>query len=383
MLTPTVTLLTTVDLLLREELVTRVRDERPDVLVLRYELGTRSVDGTVRRTTDGPDGSSDDGLPADDQCCLTCLVREDALAMLCDLTDGYVLLVLPPAIEPAGIALAIEGCGHAEMDAIAAAVEARHLEATLMGDTPLTDLQDIGDDRRSVAEVLARHLEHADVVVHSPADDRAGALLTALGPSADRVPAQGPTTAWLGTGSHDHGRLVRHLQAGVPRATDPIDTAGISHRSWHRRRPLHPDRLLDALDTGGLAGVVRVTGSLWVATRPGTIFELEVAGGSCELGAVDAWLTAVPVWDHAEPFRRRQAERRWHPYYGDRAQDLVLTCADRDPDAVLGLLDDCLLTDAELAEGEDAWTRWPDPFTDWLGDERELLESFVEEPGRD
>lgn len=219
------------------------------------------------------------------------------------------------------------------MDTATAAVEARHLESTLVSHAPLTDLQDIGDDRRSIAEVLARHLEHADVVVHSPADARAAALLAALSPAAHHIRSTSPTTTWLGTGAHDHDRLVAQLQAGVPRG----------------------------------AAATEVAGSLWVATRPGTVFELEITGGSYELGAVDAWLAAVPGWDHADPHRRRQAERRWHPYYGDRAQDLVVTCADGDPASLLELLDSCPLTDAELAEGEDTWTGWVDPFSERPG----------------
>ena len=29
------------------------------------------------------------------------------------------------------------------------------------------------------------------------------------------------------------------------------------------------------------------------------------------------------------------------------------------------LLDDCLITEAELAMGPDAWAGWPDPFPRW------------------
>ena len=94
-----------------------------------------------------------------------------------------------------------------------AAVEARHLESTLLSDAPRTDLQDIGDDRRSIAEVLARHLEHADVVAQ--------------------------------------------LQAGVPRAVASTDAEGeAAWTGW-------PDPFTDWLD-----GIPRSKGALWLATRP-------------------------------------------------------------------------------------------------------------------
>jgi hypothetical protein len=63
----------------------------------------------------------------------------------------------------------------------------------------------------------------------------------------------------------------------------------------------------------------------------------------------------------ASSARRDVAERRWDAYYGDRAQDLVLTTLDRDLDDIVALLDTCLLTDDELAEGPDVWRGWPDP----------------------
>lgn len=47
-------------------------------------------------------------------------------------------------------------------------------------------------------------------------------------------------------------------------------------------------------------------------------------------------------------------------------QQLSFTAEGLDVDGVTGLLDSCLLTDAELAAGEPGWKALPDAFRDLL-----------------
>jgi hypothetical protein len=51
-----------------------------------------------------------------------------------------------------------------------------------------------------------------------------------------------------------------------------------------------------------------------------------------------------------------------YPYYGDRHHHLVFIGLDLDPVELHRMLAACLLSDAELADGEEGWRDYPDPF---------------------
>ncbi|MFA9432327.1 GTP-binding protein [Egicoccus sp. AB-alg2] len=378
MLLPTVTLLASLDPLLRERAIAAAHAGDDTLVVVRHELTTLHLDGRMRRRSEHRSGAEEISRSVDERCCLSCLLRDDAEEALRGLAGRRVLLALPPPVEPANVATALVDAGAAHVSAIAAALDVRLLEARLHAPELLSSIEDLGDDPRTVAEVAARHLAHADVVLHDGADDRALALVDALSGGVPQRAVDDPI--WPGVARHDHATFLARLQAGVPGCRGSVRRDGVEQRCWHRRRPLHPQRLLALLESDDLDGLARACGWLWVATRPGTVLELDACGGSYELGAVDAWLDAVDDHGPAHPARREVADRRWDPYYGDRAQDLVLTTLDRDLDEVVPLLDACLLTDAELADGPDVWRTWSDPLSPWLGDETELLRTVSEEP---
>ena len=368
---PTVTLLASLDPLLRERAIGSARTQDRGLVVVRHELTTLQIDGHVHRRVDDGERSEDTELPIEAGCCLSCLLRDDTLSMLEHLDGRRVLLVLPPAVEPASVAIALHEHGAAHLASIATAVDSGAIAARLESDAPLASIEDLGDDPRSVGEVLARQLEHSDVVLHAGGDQRATALTDALSGQQPQRLVDDPT--WLTAGRHDPEAFIGRLQAGMPTCRGEIHAHGVDQRRWHRRRPLHPERLLETLEAGRLDGLVRARGWLWVATRPGTVLELDAVGPSFELAAVDAWLDAVGDHSHAHPTRREIATGRWDPYYGDRVQDLALTVLDGDLDEIIRRLDSCLLTDAELAQGREVWRSWPDPMALWLGDEDDLL----------
>lgn len=379
MTSPTVAVLASPHPLWREEAILRLREAHPSLVVVRHELETIAVDGCVHRTVTR-DITVDTALPVHERCCLSCLLRDDTVRVLAEFGDepepAEVLLVLPLAVEPATVAVALADEGH-HLDAVVVAVDARPLEDDLTTAAPLGGSGVLPEDPRGHAEVVIRQLRHADVVVHTTADERSAALLEALAPCAAVLDESTPAELWLGTGRHHPEHLREVLQAGVPRPRSSVARAGVSTTRWRRRRPLHPQRLLDVLDDSSLDGVVSGHGHLWVATRPGTVLELEVGADGCDLLAVDAWLAARPYAeaDRATPGRRSAAARRWHATYGDRVQELILVALDRDLAEITATLDACLLTDHELAEGEHAWLRWHDPFGPWLGEEATFLGS--------
>jgi G3E family GTPase len=132
---------------------------------------------------------------------------------------------------------------------------------------------------------------------------------------------------------------------------------------FRSRRPFHPERLRDALEE--LTGeALRGRGQLWIASQPDTVIGWESAGGRISLGCLGYWLAALPHerWPETSDLRRLAADLDWDVYYGDRRTVLALVGLGLDADAISDRLNSCLLTDAELADGFQAWTALPDPF---------------------
>jgi len=66
-----------------------------------------------------------------------------------------------------------------------------------------------------------------------------------------------------------------------------------------------------------------------------------------------------------DPETVRLIRSKWDERVGDARQELVLIGMDMDERALRAGLDACLLTDAEMGLGPDAWQQWPTPFEAW------------------
>ncbi|GAA4866846.1 ribosome hibernation factor-recruiting GTPase MRF [Saccharopolyspora cebuensis] len=310
--------------------------------------------------------------------CVSCTLREDFLPLLRRLarTPGVrrIVVRLDPALEPEAICWAIE---HVVVDDAPVAEDVEVRAALAVVDLP-SWLDDAGgdeelrerglggsaDDERTVAQVAVGQVEFADAVVLSGEAERwrarrTEAVLARLAPTAPRaalgeldVPAlldRIPADARRGAVDGAHGPLLR----GQP-PMEPV--AGVAVVLFEQRRPFHPERLHEALDAL-LDGVVRARGRAWVAGDPDSVLWLESAGGGLHLGHAGPWLAALPPerWAEVPVEQRLRASLHWDEHYGDRMQELVVLVHEADPGDVLRALRGALLTDDELASGEQAW----------------------------
>ncbi|NBC47182.1 MAG: hypothetical protein GVY22_04160 [Gammaproteobacteria bacterium] len=88
--------------------------------------------------------------------------------------------------------------------------------------------------------------------------------------------------------------------------------------------------------------------------------------------------TSTPIWWAAkeggrrywpdDPAQRARILSDFDGDFGDRRQQLVFIGQHLERDAMRARLDDCLLTDDELAAGPAVWRAFPDPFPAWVRD---------------
>lgn len=338
------------------------------VLVRRVRRGTND-DTTVVRLPHG---------------CVSCALRAELLPLLRSLATAVdihrIVLHLDPAMEPETVCCAlarmvIDGDPVADVvtvQAVLAVLDAACWLADVTGDQRLAQRRlAVGrEDGRTVAQLAVGQVEFADaVVVAGAAADmdtarRIDAVLDRLVPVAPRTRAARldveallaavPPNSRRGRVDDSHAVLAHYLH--------PLhEEHGVGTVFFGARRPFHPGRLQDALQVL-LHGVVRVRGRMWVATQPDQALALESAGGRLRVAQAGPWLCAVPDWSDINVERALMASLRWDDQFEDREQALVAIYHAADPQIIIATLDAALITDAELAAGEQEWRTWSDPF---------------------
>jgi len=272
------------------------------------------------------------------------------------------------------------------------------------------------EDVRGVVNLLGEQVEFADVIVVSKCDliddevlQSTLAVLRAMNREARLVLSEHgnvPLHEVLDTRRFDF--VKAQLAPGWMQALRGVHTPeteeyGISSFVYRARRPFHPQRFARLL-AQGLGPVIRSKGFFWLANRMDWVGELSSVGAATRTEAAGFWYAArqrveagledtapllpvprVPYTDvgwvrqHASCWTapmpgmeevgdagEYQAMRRmWHPWWGDRRQELAVIGVAMDERAVRAEFDACLLTDAEMHAGPMLWQRLPDAFPAW------------------
>jgi G3E family GTPase len=149
------------------------------------------------------------------------------------------------------------------------------------------------------------------------------------------------------------------------------EESGIGCFTVRERRPFHPQRLYNWLQKA-VPGVARAKGFFWVPQYPQLALFLSQAGTQKQIDLAGYWWSAVdttqlPREAELRDEIRRQLEKPW----GDRRQELVFIGMNVDESAVRRNLEQCVMTDEELAgmtrdKFEERCSRLPNPFAEYI-----------------
>ena len=221
-----------------------------------------------------------------------------------------------------------------------------------------------------VVEVQQPSVARANLV--SPDDlNKLEAILTHLNPDAELVRSQFgkvPVKKLLNTHrfSMEKASMAPGWLKGLNGEHVPeSEEYGVRSFVFRSRRPFHPERFNNLL-LRGLKGGIRSKGCFWLATRMNVFGFWSQAGGAALIEAGVDWLATLPEDERAEtPEELQDVMSVWEEPFGDRRQELVFIGVDMNQDRILKRLNEALLTDAEMALGEEGWQEFADPFQEW------------------
>jgi G3E family GTPase len=142
-----------------------------------------------------------------------------------------------------------------------------------------------------------------------------------------------------------------------------LDHPGVVAFHYTARRPFHPGRFSHLLQHD-FTGVFRAKGFFWLATRMDEVGGLNLAGSEVQCSSAGNWWATRDRATRESEMPGRTA-KEWQEPFGDRRQSFAVMALEIDRGVLRSRLDACLLTEAEMNEGEKSWANLADPFPSW------------------
>ena len=326
--------------------------------------------------------------------CICCTLREDLLVEVTELAKArkfdYLLIESTGISEPLPVAETFtfadeDGVSLSDVSTLDTMVTIVDAVNFLKDFNEAKYLQEVGEslgdeDQRSVADLLVDQVEFADIILISKTDlvkqgdiDKLKAVLRNLNTHAQIIPISNGEISGqeiLSTGLFDFERAqqapgwLKELRGEHVPETEEY---GISSFVYKARRPFYPKKFHDFLHSKDLSGkLIRSKGYFWLATRPQFAGTWNQAGGVAHHGFAGMFWKAIPEnrWPQDQE-SLDYIKEKWVEPFGDMRQELVFIGQGLDQKHITQLLDNCLLSDADLSLGKDHWAKLPDPFPDW------------------
>ncbi|WP_085708782.1 MULTISPECIES: zinc metallochaperone GTPase ZigA [unclassified Pseudomonas] len=372
--------------------VLRNRDDLR-VAVIVNDMSEINIDGSeVQRNVDL--NRAEEKLVEMSNGCICCTLREDLLEEVAKLArEGrfdYLLIESTGISEPLPIAETFtfrdqQGQSLADiarLDTMVTVVDGLNFLPDFQAAESLASRGEIlgEEDERSITDLLIEQIEFADVLLISKIDlissserEELMAILKRLNANAEIIPmvmGEVPLEKILNTRRFDFERAATApgwLQELRGEHVPETEEYGIASTAYRARRPFHPQRFFDFIDRPWLNGkLLRSKGFFWLASKPTDAGSWSQAGGLMRHGFAGRWWRFVPKdqWPQDQESTAAIMEN-WTVSVGDCRQELVFIGQNIDFAQLKSALDDCLLTDAEMALGVEGWRLLADPFGPW------------------
>lgn len=334
--------------------------------------------------------------------CICCTLREDLLVEITRLAKegrfDYLLIETTGISEPLPIAETFTFADEdgtslgdiAKLDTMVTVVDGYNFLKDYSSQDMLAQRgESLGEeDERTVVDLLVDQIEFCDVLVLNKTDlmtpseiGQLEGILKTLNPRAQLLHSSFGKVQLdriMNTGLFDFDQAAEApgwLQELRGQHVPESEEYGISSFVYRARKPFHPQRLWQWFNTEW-PGVVRSKGRYWIASRPDFCATWSQAGAVTKTELAGMWWVATPnqYWpEDEESFQLIKS--RWQEPYGDRQQELVIIGMHMDKAEINKGFDACLLTEAEIALGMQAWLKFADPFPAWPNLQNELTEA--------
>ena len=197
---------------------------------------------------------------------------------------------------------------YAHLDTMVTVVDSVHFFDNL---DSMESLQDRGeslgeDDERCIVDLLVDQIEFANVILLNKSNEikpehlkKVKGVIKALNPDATCIEtnySDVPLKQVINTGLFDFEKAsqapgwLKEMRGEHIPETEEYNISSISFKS---RRPFHPQRFLDFVESN-LDGVYRVKGYFWLATRMDFVGQIGIAGKLAEISPAGKWWAAIP-----------------------------------------------------------------------------------------
>lgn len=366
-----------------------VGGEEYDIAVLVNDVGEINVDANL--IENGSELSLEDGGVTElSNGCICCGLQneldQELLRLAFDEEFDYLVIEASGISDPVPIAQRFVSPARAstlyDLDTTVTVVDAAQFYQAFVDGRPIKSTD---DGSRPLSDLLAEQVEFCDVLVLNKCDlvtederEAVERVLETLHPGVDitrttesavepddvlgtgrfdREQAKG-SARWKQVLSNEHGGTVEPEPADVDHGDGhPPEEFGVGSFVYERHRPFHPERFSEWLRSFP-ESVVRAKGHLWVAGRERYALDLSQAGTQTHVEVNGRWAVTVPE-SQRESYRESRPDLHWDEQWGDREIKLVFIGAGMDDSAIAAALDDCLLSESEMAGN---WNELENPF---------------------
>ena len=230
------------------------------------------------------------------------------------------------------------------------------------------ELTDMEGDYRTVVNLLTDQVEFANVIILNKTDlvtnETIGLLRSSiqkLNPKAriiETTHGQVDAKDIINTGLFNYEEAeesqgwIEELKKGGH--TPETDEYGISSFVFRDKRPFHPERFQNYINTEFPLTIIRSKGLFWLASRPKQALSWSQAGGSLRADIAGVWWSSMPYGDRITfagfVENQQMIEEGWDKTFGDRKNELVFIGQGMNESEIREQLESCLCTASEIQE---------------------------------